>query len=138
MSAFKVGEHSTTFSGSPIVCAAGCAAIDALLEEDLAGKAAVNGKYFKDKLEEVAAKHKIVKEVRGLGLMLGMELRYDVYGVIAKTLAKGVLVIDAGRTVVRILPPLVITKQQIDKAVQALDEALGEEENERASSTISN
>jgi acetylornithine/LysW-gamma-L-lysine aminotransferase len=138
MSVFKVGEHSTTFSGSPLVCAAGCGAIDTLIEEDLVGKAAVNGKYFKEQLEAVAAKHKIVKEVRGLGLMLGMELRYDVYGVIAKTLAKGVLVIDAGRTVVRILPPLVISKQQIDIAVKALDEALGEEENERASSTVSN
>lgn len=139
MSAFKVGEHSTTFSGSPLVCAAGCAAIDALIEEDLAGKAAVNGKYFKEQLEKVASNHKIVKEVRGLGLMLGMELRYDVYGVLAKTLAKNVLVIDAGRTVVRILPPLIISKQQIDVAVKALDEALGEEENERAgSSTVSN
>ncbi|MGD6933240.1 MAG: aspartate aminotransferase family protein [Candidatus Bathyarchaeia archaeon] len=138
MAAFKLGEHTTTFSGSPLVCAAGCAAIDALLEEDLAGKAAVNGKYFKEQLEAVAAKHKIVKEVRGLGLMLGIELRYDVYGVIMKTISKGVLVIDAGRTVIRILPPLVISKEQIDKAVKALDEALGEEENERASSTVSN
>jgi acetylornithine/LysW-gamma-L-lysine aminotransferase len=138
MSTFKIGEHSTTFSGSPLVCAAGCSAIDALLEEDLAGKAAVNGKYFKEQLEAVAAKHKIVKEVRGLGLMLGIELRYDVYGVILKTISKGVLVIDAGRTVIRILPPLVISKEQIDKAVKALDEALGEEENERASSTVSN
>jgi acetylornithine/LysW-gamma-L-lysine aminotransferase len=138
MSTLKIGEHSTTFSGSPLVCAAGCSAIDALLEEDLAGKAAVNGKYFKEQLEAVAAKHKIVKEVRGLGLMLGIELRYDVYGVILKTISKGVLVIDAGRTVIRILPPLVISKEQIDKAVKALDEALGEEENERASSTVSN
>jgi len=138
MSTFKIGEHSTTFSGSPLVCAAGCAAIDALIEEDLAGKAAVNGKYFKSKLEELAVKHKIIKEVRGLGLMLGMELRYDVYGVIMKTLTKGVLIIDAGRTVIRILPPLVINKEQIDKAIQALDEALGEEVNERSSSTVSN
>ncbi|XHH08417.1 MAG: aspartate aminotransferase family protein [Candidatus Bathyarchaeia archaeon] len=138
MSTFKVGEHSTTFSGSPLVCAAGCAAIDALLGEDLPGKAAVNGAYFKEQLEEVAAKHKIVKEVRGLGLMLGIELRFDVYGVIIKTINRGVLVIDAGRTVIRILPPLVISKEQIDKAVKALDEALGEEENERASSTVSN
>jgi acetylornithine/LysW-gamma-L-lysine aminotransferase len=138
MSAFKIGEHSTTFSGSPMVCAAGCAAIDTLIEEDLAGQAEVNGKYFKTQLEKVASKHKIVKEVRGLGLMLGMELRYDVYGVILKVLSKGVLVIDAGRTVIRILPPLIISKEQIDKVVKVLDEALGEEENERASSTISN
>lgn len=135
MSTFKVGEHSTTFSGSPLVCAAGCAAIDVLMEEKLADKAAVNGKYFKTQLEGLAAKHRIVKEVRGLGLMLGMELRFDVYGVIKKTLNKGVLVIDAGRTVVRILPPLVITKPQIDRAITALDEALEEEEVERASSS---
>jgi acetylornithine/LysW-gamma-L-lysine aminotransferase len=138
MSTLKVGEHSTTFSGSPLVCAAGCAAIATLIEEDLAGKAAVNGKYFKSQLEALVSKHKIVKEVRGLGLMLGMELRYDVYGVILKALSKGVLVIDAGRTVIRILPPLIISKEQIDKVIKVLDEALGEEENERTSSTVSN
>ncbi len=138
MSAFKIGEHSTTYSGSPLVCAAGCAAIDALIEEKLADNAAVNGKYFKTQLEGLMAKHKIIKEVRGLGLMLGMELRYDVYGVIMKALNKGVLVIDAGRTVVRMLPPLVITKEQIDKAIKVLDEALGEEQNERSSSTVPN
>jgi LysW-gamma-L-lysine/LysW-L-ornithine aminotransferase len=135
MSAFKVGEHSTTFSGSPLVSAAGCAAIDVLVEEKLADKAAANGKYFKTQLEGLAAKHKIIKEVRGLGLMLGMELRYDVYGVLSKALNKGLLVIDAGRTVVRLLPPLVITKPQIDRAITALDQALEEEENERASSS---
>ncbi len=140
MSTLKVGEHSTTFSGSPLVCAAGCAAVDALLEEKLPDKAASNGKYFKTQLEELASKHKIVKEVRGLGLMLGIELRFDVYGVIKKALDKGVLIIDAGRTVIRILPPLVINKPQIDRAITALDEALEEEENERAnsSSTVSN
>jgi len=138
MAAFKVGEHSTTFSGSPIVCATGCAAIDVLVEEKLADKAASDGKYFKNKLEDLATKHKIIKEIRGLGLMLGIELRYDVYGVIAKMLNKGILVIDAGRTVVRMLPPLIITRPQIDLIITALDTALGEEENERGSSPISN
>jgi acetylornithine/LysW-gamma-L-lysine aminotransferase len=138
MSAFKVGEHSTTFSGSPLVCAAGCAAIDALVEEKLTERAAKMGKYFKAGLEGLQAKHKIIKEVRGLGLMLGMELRFDVHSVILKAAAKGVLVLDAGRTVVRLLPPLVIKKEQIDRAVSVLDEVLGEEENERASSTVSN
>jgi acetylornithine/LysW-gamma-L-lysine aminotransferase len=138
MSAFKMGEHTTTFSGSPIVCAAGCAAIDVLVEEKLADKAASNGRYFKAQLEELAQKHKVIKEVRGMGLMLGMELRLDVHGILLKTLNKGVLVVDAGRTVVRILPPLVITKPLIDRAITALDEALGEEVNERASSTVPN
>jgi acetylornithine/LysW-gamma-L-lysine aminotransferase len=138
MASLKIGEHSTTFSGSPLVCAAGCAAIDALLEEKLTEKAAVNGKYFKSQLEGFQAKHKIVKEVRGLGLMLGMELRFDVHNVILKALDRGILVLDAGRTVVRLLPPLVIEKAQIDKAIAVLDTVLGEEENERASSTVSN
>lgn len=138
MSSLKVGEHSTTFSGSPLVCAAGCAAIDALLEEKLDEKAALNGKYFKSQLEALQDKHKIIKEVRGLGLMLGMELRYDVYNIILNSLDKGLLVLDAGRTVVRLLPPLVIEKVQIDKAITVLDEVLGEEENERASRTVPN
>ncbi len=138
MSALKVGEHSTTFSGNPMVCAAGCAAIDALVEEKLADKAAVNGKYFKSQLEVLQAKHKIIKEVRGLGLMLGMELRFDVHNVILKALDRGVLVLDAGRTVVRLLPPLVIERAQIDKAIAVLDTVLGEEENERASSSVPN
>jgi acetylornithine/LysW-gamma-L-lysine aminotransferase len=138
MASLKIGEHSTTFSGSPLVCAAGCAAIDALLEEKLCDKAAVNGKYFKSQLEGLQAKHKIVKEVRGLGLMLGMELRFDVHHVLLKALDKGILVLDAGRTVVRLLPPLVIEKVQIDKAIAVLDTVLGEEENERASSSIPN
>lgn len=138
MSSLKVGEHSTTFSGSPLVCAAGCAAIDALVEEKLTERAAENGKYLKSKLEELQAKHKIIKEVRGLGLMIGVELRYDVLKVILRAAQKGVLVLDAGRTVVRLLPPLVIEKAQIDKAITVLDEVLGEEERERASSTVSN
>jgi LysW-gamma-L-lysine/LysW-L-ornithine aminotransferase len=138
MASLKIGEHSTTFSGSPLVCAAGCASIDALLEEKLVDKAVINGKYFKSQLEGLQTKYKIVKEVRGLGLMLGMELRFDVHNVILKALDKGILVLDAGRTVIRLLPPLVINKAQIDRVIAVLDTVLGEEENERASSTVPN
>jgi acetylornithine/LysW-gamma-L-lysine aminotransferase len=81
----------------------------------------------------------MIKELRGLGLMLGIELRYDVLGVILKALNKGVLMLDAGRTVIRLLPPLVIEEAQIDKAVSVIDQVLGEEKNERSSSsTVSN
>jgi acetylornithine/LysW-gamma-L-lysine aminotransferase len=138
MSSLKVGEHSTTFSGSPLVCAAGCAAVDVLVEEKLAERAAVLGKYFKDQLEQLQEKYRIVKEVRGLGLMLGMELRYDVLNIILKALEGGVLVLDAGRTVLRFLPPLVIEKAQIDKALAVLDAALEEEENARTSGAAAN
>ncbi len=128
MSSLSIGEHSTTFSGSPLVCAAGCAAINVLVKDKLAERAATIGGYFKAKLEELQAKYNIVKEVRGLGLMLGMEFRYDVRSIILKTMEKGVLVLDAGRNVLRFLPPLVIEKEQIDKAVAVLDEVIGEEE----------
>jgi acetylornithine/LysW-gamma-L-lysine aminotransferase len=140
MSAFKVGEHSTTFSGGPLVCAAGCAAIAALVEENLAEKAAVTGAYFKARLEELAGKYKIVKEVRGLGLMLGMELRFDVYSILLNCAERGVLMLDAGRNVLRFLPPIVITKEQVDKAIAVLDAVLEEEENARTntSSTTAN
>jgi len=134
MSSFKVGEHSTTFSGSPLVCAAGCAAIDALIEEKLTENAAILGKYFKEQLEKLQTKHSIVKEVRGKGLMIGMELRFEVFSVILKAAERGVLILDAGRNVLRFLPPLVITKKQIDKAISVLDLVLGEEEYARAAS----
>ncbi|MEM2967743.1 MAG: aspartate aminotransferase family protein [Candidatus Bathyarchaeia archaeon] len=138
MASFGVGEHTSTFSGSPLVCAAACAAIDALINERLADRAAELGGYFKDKLEELQAKHKIVKEIRGLGLMLGMELRYDVRNIIIKTLQRGVLILEAGRNVLRFLPPLVIEKEHIDRVVAVLDEVLGEEESERQGSAVSN
>ena len=128
MSSLRIGEHSTTFSGSPLVCAAGCAAIDVLVNDKLAERAATLGAYFKAKLEELQAKYKIVKEVRGLGLMLGMELRLDVRNIILKTMSRGALILEAGRNVLRFLPPLVIEKEQIDKAVGVLDAVIGEEE----------
>ncbi len=132
MSSFKVGEHSTTFSGGPLVCAAGCAAIDALVEESLPEQAATKGKYLKAQLETLQSKHKIVKEVRGIGLLLGMELRFDVFNIVQKCAQNGVLILDAGRNVLRFLPPIVITMEQIDRTIVVLDAILGEEENARA------
>jgi acetylornithine/LysW-gamma-L-lysine aminotransferase len=136
MSSLKIGEHSSTFSGSPLVCAAACAAIDVLLKEKLADRAAALGGYFKAKLEDLQAKYKIVKEVRGLGLMLGVELRYDVLNIIFKATDRGVLILDAGRNVLRFLPPLVIEKEQIDKTISVLDTVIKEEENARTSGAL--
>jgi [amino-group carrier protein]-gamma-(L-lysyl/L-ornithyl)-L-glutamate aminotransferase len=138
MSAFKLGDHSTTFSGNPLVCAAGCAAIEVLLEEKMVERAAKQGAYLKTELEKLQAKHKSVKEVRGLGLMLGMEIKFDVLNILLKAKDRGVLVLDAGRNVVRFLPPFVIETEQIDKTTSVLDSVLEEEENARASSAPSN
>ncbi|WNZ30461.1 MAG: aspartate aminotransferase family protein [Candidatus Bathyarchaeota archaeon] len=127
MAAFNKGEHSSTFSGNPLVCSAASAAIDVLKEEKLPERAATLGSYFKGKLEELAEKHNIVREVRGLGLMIGMEMRFDVYNIIMDCMNNGVLVLDAGRNVVRFLPPLVIEKDQINTVVNALDCAMEKE-----------
>lgn len=121
MSAFQRGEHSSTFSGNPLVCAAASAAIDVLIEERLPERAATLGRYFKGKLEGLQEKYRIVREVRGLGLMLGMEMRFDVYNILLGCMDRGVLVLDAGRNVLRFLPPLVIEKEQIDRVIEVLD-----------------
>jgi acetylornithine/LysW-gamma-L-lysine aminotransferase len=138
MSSFKVGDHSTTYSGNPLVCAAGCAAIDVLIQEKLPERAATLGGYFKSELEKLQSKHRTVKEVRGLGLMLGMEMKFDVLNTLLKAMDKGVLVLDAGRNVLRFLPPLVISKEQIDKAISVLDNVIEEEENARPSGAPAN
>jgi len=127
MSSLKVGEHSTTFSGSPIVCAAACAAIDVLVEEKLPERADTLGRYFKKKLDGLQARHKIVREVRGRGLMIGMELRFDVLNIILKCMDRGVLVLDAGRNILRFLPPLVIEREHIDKVIDVLDTVMERE-----------
>jgi acetylornithine/LysW-gamma-L-lysine aminotransferase len=131
MSSFKIGEHSSTFSGNPLVCAAACATIDVMVEERLPERAAKLGRYFKERLEELQGRHKVVRDVRGLGLMIGMELRFDVLSILLKSMDKGVLILDAGRNILRFLPPLVIEKEHIDRVVTVLDAILEEEENER-------
>jgi len=137
MSSLKVGEHSGTFFGSPLVCAAALATIDVISSEKLPERAATLGEYFMIKLEELKAKYNIAREVRGKGLMIGLEFRFDVYKMILKSIERGVLVLDAGRNVVRFLPPLVIDQTQIDEVVAVLDLVMKEEENERLSSASS-
>lgn len=127
MAAFNRGDHSSTFSGNPLVCAAASAAIDVLIEENLAERAATLGSYFKRKLDELGEKYKMIREVRGLGLMIGMEMRFDVYNILLGCMNNGVLVLDAGRNIVRFLPPLVIEKEQIEKVVDTLDVVMEKE-----------
>jgi len=131
MSALKMGEHSSTFGGGPLPCAAGSATIDVLREGNLPKKAAENGAYFMKRLSELESCQKIVREVRGRGLMIGIELRFDVLDVILETMKNGVLVLDAGRNVVRLLPPLIIEKEHLDRVLDVLDKVLGGEQSAR-------
>ncbi len=137
MNSLKVGEHTSTFGGSPIVCAAACAAIDLFQEENFPRRAANLGAYFKAKLEELMSKRTILKEIRGLGLMIGAETRFEVRNILSKSMERGVLILNAGRNVLRFLPPFVIEKKHINTVIKVLDIVLEEEENERQLSSPS-
>lgn len=128
MSSLGAGEHSSTFGGGPVACAAAAATLDVLVEEKLAEKAAEKGEYLMQALLELSEKYRIIREARGMGLMIGVELRFDILNILLGTMERGVLFLDAGRNVVRMLPPLVIQRSQTDKAISVLDEVLGEEE----------
>ena len=123
----RVGEiekqsHTSTFGGNPLACAAAVAAIDALTGEDLPRRAAETGAYFVRRLREIESPR--IREIRGLGLMIGIELK-DKAGPIAQALMQeGVLALLAGTTVLRFLPPLVITREQVDRVVESLTRAL--------------
>jgi len=120
MGALQVGEHTTTFGGNPIVCAAAVATIDALHDDHLVSNAAKIGLYLKNELLNVQKQLRIVREVRGMGLMIGVEMRFDVYPILTSVLSQGILMLDAGRNVLRFLPPLVIDQSTVDRVVSGL------------------
>ncbi len=116
------GTHSSTFGGNPLACAAACAVIDVMQEERLPERAAEVGAYFKEKLEAIDSKK--VREVRGLGLLLGVELKTKVGPMLRELMQRGVLVAAAGTTVLRFLPPLVITTEDVDTVVEQVADVL--------------
>lgn len=119
------GTHGTTFGGNPLSCAAGLAALTAIEEEDLAGQAAEKGAYLMDKLRQIESP--LIREVRGMGLMIGIELKQKVAPYLKALQDRNILALNAGMTVLRLLPPLVISYDQIDRLVNALEEVLTEE-----------
>ena len=123
--ALKPGMHGTTFGGNPLACAAGLAAIRTYQNEDLIQQAATRGDLLRARLEEALADCTVVREVRGVGLMVGIELRRKV-GPYLKTLMEeqGVLALPAGSNVLRLLPPLIISEAEIEECVRAIREVL--------------
>lgn len=127
----NLGEHSSTFAGNPISCSAGSATIDAIINGDLVNKASATGMYFKNRLLELKDKHPIIRDVRGMGMMLALESRFDVRDVLMDGIKNGLLMLYSGRTIIRLLPPLVMKKEQVSKAIEILDVILTEEEKRR-------
>jgi len=128
MGSLEVGEHSSTFGGNPLACAAANATIDVILEENLAERARVLGARFKSVLQELVEDSRILREVRGLGLMLGLESRILISDILMKALEKGLILLYSGKNVIRFLPPLVIEMEQLERAAEILREIIDEEE----------
>ena len=119
------GDHGTTYGGNPLACAAVNAVFGQFEKLDLLAHVNEVAAYLEEKLDELAAKHDCIKERRGKGLMQGLELTGKSVGeVITAAREKGLLVISAEHNVLRMLPPLVITKEDVDKAVEILDVCL--------------
>lgn len=121
---FEAGDHGTTFGGNPLGCAAAIAAIEVLQDENLPHKAKELGDYFIDKLAVIAEKHESIAQIRGIGLMIGIELNQDGEEIVDKCREEGVLINCTAGNVIRLTPPLVIKKEQIDKVVEVLDKVL--------------
>ena len=131
LSSMSKGEHSSTFGGNPISCAAGIAALKALTEDGLIENSENMGKIFREGLEKLKEKHSIIREIRGKGLMIGVEMKFEVRDILMNLIKEGVLMLYSGRNILRILPPLVISEEDITKVLQSLDSVLSEEEKKR-------
>ena len=125
------GEHSSTFGGNPLSCAAGTATLQALTQDGLISNAEKRGKMFKDGLEALKEKHNIIREIRGKGLMIGVELKFEVKDILMEGIEKNLLLLYSGRNILRLLPPLVITEQDVIRSLEILDELFTNEEKRR-------
>jgi len=119
---FKPGDHASTFGGNPLASAAGVAALTTILEEGMLENCQKMGDYFISELEEIKKKFPFVKEVRGKGLILGMELKIDGSSIVKEMLKKKILINCTMGNVLRFLPPLIVTKEEVNRVVKALVE----------------
>lgn len=128
LDAMKVGEHSSTFAGNPLSCSAGIATIESIIEERLVENAAKVGNIFKNGLFQLKENHRIVRDVRGLGLMLALELRFDIKDILFDGIKEGLLMLYSGRNIIRLLPPLVLDDVKVAKTLSIMDKLLTKEE----------
>ena len=115
------GDHGTTYGGNPLACAAVSKVLDLFEELDILNNVKETGAYLYEKLEELAAKHDCVKAHRGIGLIQGLECDQPVSDIINKAIENGLLLINAGVNVIRFLPPLIVSKREIDDMIEILD-----------------
>ncbi len=120
----KPGDHASTFGGNPVCCAAANAVFDTIDEENLLENVKHQGKYFRSKLLELKEKYSCILDVRGMGLLNGIELNLEAKEIITKLIDKNIITVPAGTNVVRFLPPLTVNKEHIDIVIEALENIL--------------
>mmetsp|Transcript_1625 Transcript_1625/g.1113 ORF Transcript_1625/g.1113 Transcript_1625/m.1113 type:complete len:396 (+) Transcript_1625:2350-3537(+) len=123
-SAFTTGAHASTFGGNPVVCSAAIAVINKIKEGDILVNCIKQGRYFKDRLLELKQKHNCIKDVRGKGLILGMQFDFNCAEIVTKCLEKGFLINCIQENILRFVPPLIIKQDNIDALLECLDDIL--------------
>jgi len=126
--ALTPGTHASTFGGNPLACAAGIAVIEAIEQEHLLDNAVKMGDYARQKLELLKDKYPIIDHIRGKGLMIGIQLTMPGANIVSRCLEKGLRINCTQESVLRFMPAMIITQQEIDAALAILDQALGEGE----------
>lgn len=125
--AFAPGDHGSTFGGNPLACNAGCAVLSTIISDKLCDNSALMGEYLMKNLSDLKAKYPFIKEVRGKGLMIGVELDKPLAVEIKRRcFENGYLIGSVGNNIIRVLPPLIITKEDIDGFVSVLNKVMAE------------
>ncbi len=122
--AFSPGNHASTFGGNPLAMAAVRATLKTILEDDILENCLETGAYFLEKLQQLKKRHDIITDVRGRGLMLACSLSIEGAGIVAKCQEEGLLINCTGGKTLRFVPPLIITRQDVDKAIYILDDVM--------------
>jgi acetylornithine/LysW-gamma-L-lysine aminotransferase len=131
LDSIKVGEHSSTFAGNPLACAAGSATIDSLVDDKLVENSEKIGMLFKEGLLDLKDGHKIIREIRGIGMMIGIEMKFDIKDVLYDGIKNGILILYSGRNILRLLPPLVMDEDICKKAINLIGKLIQNEEKRR-------
>lgn len=124
--AFTPGSHASTFGGTPVVTAAALEVLEQIERDDILEHARRTGDYFKSRLLWLKERHDAIVDVRGIGLMLGMQLKTDGSRIVEKCMENGFLINCTQETILRFIPPLVITRRQVDGLVELLDDIFNE------------
>ncbi|MBN1864951.1 MAG: aminotransferase class III-fold pyridoxal phosphate-dependent enzyme, partial [Victivallales bacterium] len=123
---FSVGSHASTFGGTPLACAAACAVLDTIGNDNLLSRCREASKEIFSGLEKIKVKFGCIKEIRGLGLMIGVVMDDKADGVRKLAQDKGLLVLTAGENVLRLLPPLNVRSEEISAALEIIEQAFGD------------